>query len=326
MRWNSFKLISPAYKRAKKRLFPFEFIEWVKLFIISILASSSGGNFNIKGNGYSKGKSGLSSGTFDEVTSGIREGIKRYWEVGAIIFGIGFVLTTIFSYIKSVFNFIFIDALVGKSAKFTFSKNKARGTSLFLFKFIISVVTLILIGLLLSPYLYHFMNGNPIIDSVGIFYMVVSIIAAFVYVFILWILFLFLYDFVVPYMYSKNTQAWFSLRKVWSDVMREKLAVIVYLLSRIVIGIALAILVVIGFGVSVLIVGIVGVIIYGIGYLLNSVFGLVILFVILGVLLGIVLLIGFVILFGLLIVPISVFMKYFELLNFEKLMGIKILK
>jgi len=262
MKWNSFELISPAYNRTKKRLFPFEFIEWVKLFIISALASSSGGNFNIKGNGYNKGKNGLGSGTFEEVSNSIREGIIKYWQVGTLVFGIGFIITTILSYIKSIFNFIFIDALVGTSATFTFSKNNARGTSLFLFKFTISVITLILVGLLISPYIYHFMNGNPILESVGIIYIITSVIAIFAYIFILWILFLFLYDFVVPYMYSKNTPAWFSLKKVWSDIMKEKLAVFVYLLSRFVIGIALAILVVVGLVFSVLVVGIVGVIIY----------------------------------------------------------------
>jgi len=63
-----------------------------------------------------------------------------------------------------------------------------------------------------------------------------------------------------------------------------------------------------------------------IGYLLYSAVGGLIVFVVLGALLGLVLLIAFVVSFGILILPLGVFMKYYELLNFEKLSGIKILK
>jgi hypothetical protein len=324
MKWNAFSLISPSIERTKKRLFPFQFWEWFRLMIIVALARSKGaGNFNYNSSG--RGDSS-SIKSFSEASSKLREAVKKYWVVGAGIFVIGFILMTIFSYIQSVFSFIFIDALVDKKAKFTFRKNNSKGVSLFLFKFFISILTIITIAGLAFPYIFNFIKGNPIIAYVGWGYITLSITAAIIYFLLLWILFLFVYDFAVPYMYVKNTSAWFSLKKVWDDIGKNKLETLVYWIARLVIGIVVGI---IGILIAVLLFiafFLAGLLIFLIGFGLYKLIGAPLIFIILGIIIGIILFIVFLFTVGMVLLPINVFFRYFQLIAFENIMKIKILK
>ncbi len=331
MKWNSFSLISPAIGKTKEMLFPFRFWEWFKLMIISLLsASRGGGNFNSFRSAGDFGSSGTGSGTgsggtsFSEFLDKARQGIKDYWIIGALIFGVLFVIIQIISYIQSVFTFIFIDSLVNKKAKFTFGKNHSKGVSLFFFKFIISIISILILGALASPYAYHFMKANPVVQSVGIGYIIFSIAAAIIYIIFLWILFLFLHDLTVPYMYVKNTSAGFSLKQIWSSIKKNKLATFVYWLSRIVLGIAIgiaAIVVIIVLGLAGLLVG--G-ILFLIGFLLYKLIGLPVLFIALAIIFGVILFVIFLLALGMFLLPFSVFRRYYEMLNFENLTDIKI--
>ncbi len=326
MKWNSFNLVSPAIKKTQERLFPFNFKEWFKLTIISLLAGGRGGsgNFNSGGSGGSTG--GTSGGNWEQASAQIRDFVKKYWIFGALIFSVIFIIGTILSYIQSVFTFIFIDSLVDNKAKFTFRKNHSKGVSLFFIKFFITIATIIVIGALAFPYIYNFMIGNPVISTVGIPYIIFSIIALIVYFILLWIIFLFLYDFAVPYTYVKGTSVGFSVRQTWKNILQNKSAVFVYWLARLVLGIAVAIIAVLIVILVLIAFGIIGLVIFGLGFLLYMLIGGALLFIILAVIFGIILVLAFLLAMGMVMLPFSVFSRYFELLNFEKLTDLTILK
>jgi hypothetical protein len=327
MKWNAFDFITPAIAKTKTRLFPFRFGEWFKLGIMNALEMRSF-SFNFSGfNGGSSEPAGSSSNmTFEEVKTKARENISNYWGIGAFFISILFIFGAFLSYIGSVFNFIFLDSIVNKKAQFTFSKNNSKGVSLFLFRVFFSVVSFIVLAGLVTPYLYNFMKGNAIIASVGIAYIIFSILFAILFFILMWFILLFVDDLVIPYMYSKETTAFFSWKKIWGFVKLNKTETLVYWAGRfvasMVIGIA-AIIIIFGL---VIIFAIVAVLIFLIGLLLFKLFGGLAILLILGAILAVILILTFILVLAMCILPFSVFIKYFQLLNFEKLTKIKILK
>jgi len=326
MKWNAFDLISLTFDKTKQRVFPFKFKEWFRLGIISLLAGNGNTSFNSSWGGNSGGGNSGGGLNFEDLKQKIREGINKYWGIGALIFGVFFILGAIWSYIQSVFQFILVEAVINKEARFTFKKNSSKGASLFLFRFFISIITLIVIGGLVAPYIYHFMNANPIIQSVGIPYIIFSIIALIVYLIILFILFLFLYDLVVPYMYAKGTNTIYSLKKIWENIRKNKTETFVYWIARLVMGVAVGIIA----GVIGLLLGliflVIGGVILGIGAMIYSLIGGNIILIILGIVIISVLIIVFMLALATIVAPLTVFVRLFGLFNFEKLTGIKILR
>lgn len=324
MNWNAFDLVSPAIERTQKRLFPFAFLEWLKLFIISLLAKTRGSG----GNGFSSSNKGTGrkSGSFSEFTNNARESILENWIWGTMIFSLIFLIGTIWSYISSVFSFIFIDSVVEKKAHFTFKKNSSKGASLFLFRFTVTIISLAIFAALISPYIYNFMNANPIIQNLGIGYVIFSILFAIAYLLALWVLFLFVYDFAVPYMYIKGTTAWFSLKQVWSQIRTNKVETLVYWIARLIADIVITIIAMLIIILLLITFALLGGIIFLIGYLIYSISGALVLFVILGIIIGFLLICTFILTIIIILLPLSIFKKYFELMNFEKLMKLKILK
>jgi MFS family permease len=324
MKWNAFDFVSPAIEKTKKRIFPFRFWEWFKLGIISGLAVGSRG-FSGGSSGYQGGSSSSSQNiSFEQFKSKIREIIQNYWIIGAFIIILFMILGFIWSYITSVFNFIFIECLVTKNTKFTFSKNSSKGASLFFFRLIFSILTFIVIILLAYPYISNFMKENPIISSVGWGYILFSILALIIYLLIIWFLLLFVYDFVTAFMYVKGTGAAFSWKQVWKVIFNNKKETFIYWAARLVLGIAVGIIsVIIGF-IVLLIFAFIGLVLFLIGFLLFKIFGGIVFFTILGILAGFILFVTFIVSMMIATLPFSVFTKYFQLLNFEKLTGIKI--
>jgi len=329
MKWNAFSLTSDAINKTGKRLFPFQFWEWFKLTVISFLAANRmRGNIGSGwGSGGGRGSGGGGgSRSLEEAKTQIREFIRNYWILGALIFSVFFLIMTIFSYIQSVFTFILIESLVEKKSRFTFSKNSNKGFSLFLFKFVITIITLLVLVGLAFPYVYHFMAGNPVVSSVGISYIAFSIIALIVYLFILWVLFLFLYDFAVPYTYVKGTSVRFSLSQIWREIKKNPGEVFIYWLARLVFTIVVGVIAVLIALLLLLVFALIGASIFGMGFLLYKLIGGLLFFIILGIILGVILFIIFLFAVGMCVLPFAVFLRYFELMNFEKLTKIKLFR
>ncbi|MDO8516998.1 MAG: hypothetical protein Q7S33_02635 [Nanoarchaeota archaeon] len=321
MNWNAFNLISPAIGKTKKRISPFKFKEWLNLAIISSLAKT-GSNFTSFNYG-----SDISSGSVNQnFSEAFREGIKKYWVIGGIIFFILFALISVINYIQSVFSFIFIENLVeNKKAKYTFKKNNSKGVSLFLFNFIFSVISLILIAALASPYVYYLMKSEPVIASIGIPYLLFSIFAFVVYFLFLSLLFLIISDFVVPYMYKKEVSVSVGLKQIWKAISKHKKESFVYLVSKIVLGFVVGFMVLIFFVIALIALVLVALIFFLIGLLIFKLVGGLGILVFLGILIALILIIILIVLVFIAVMPFSVFLEYFALMNFEKLTKLKII-
>lgn len=317
MKWNSFNTLSPSIEKTRSRLFPFDIIEWLKFAIITILSGwKTSGGFS-----FPNWNKASSPGEIPKISKSIRE---NYGLIGTIVSAI-MIVGIIFTYIKSVFAFIHIEALINNKSKFTWKKNKERGLSLFLFLLGITVLSFIVLGALGSPYIYYFMKGMSL-KLVSSAYLMVSIALAILYLLIIAIWLLFFNDFVIPYMYTKGSSALSSLNIIWRYIFRNKVEALVYILAKIVLGIALGILTGFVFLVSLIVVGMAGAVAFGLGYLLNSFIGLLPLFIGFGVILGIILFIVWLIVGSMLSLPFTVFLGYFKIINFEKLTKVKMLR
>ena len=325
MNWNAFDLIPLTFEKTKKRMLPFNFGEWLKLGFVSALGNSSGSSFNLKGVGNS-GSGNLNSSTFDELKNNARDYISSHGFLIGTIVSLFLLFGLVFSYITSVFSFILIDLLVDKKNKFNFTKQASKGYSFFLFRFFWSIISFIVLGLLVSPYIYHFFNGDAIISSVGWPYIIFSIIFLILFICFMSILLIFANDLVLALMYSKDLTAFFSWKQIWKFVFANKKESFIYWLARLVVSICTGIIAVFAFIIAILIALLIGGILFLIGLLFYHIFGALILWIILGIVAALILFIVLIMAFLCMAAPLSAYLKYFQLLNFEKLTGIKILK
>ena len=325
MKWNAFSFFLPAFEKTKKRLLPFNFKEWFKLAIMNILAGGSGGGSGSGNSGNFGGGDNSGSGG-EAVSRTFAESVKlafaKYWVLGAVILSIVLVLGIVLSYIRSVFTFIFLESVINKKAKFAFGKNNSKGISLFLFNFVVSLISLIVVAGLVFPVLYNLYVGAAF--SWG--YVIFAILALLVFFLLLWFWLLFLHDLVVPYMYSNGVSALFGLKKIWADVRKNKVGALVYWVARLLVGLGIGVVSFIILIPVLIVFLLVAGLITGLGYLIYSAVGGLTFFIVLAAVLGIVVLILFILAMAMLTLPFSVFAKYFGLMNFETLTKIKILK
>lgn len=321
MKWNAFNLISESIDLTKKRMFPFDLKEWFKLLIIASLGNTlrSTGNYNFRGNGGNdiEGFSGL----FSSIGNFIREN-SRFLGRLLLIFTYIF---TLMSYITSIFSFVYLEAVINKRSYFTIKKNHAKGVSLFLFRFIVGLITLSVFAGLASPYLYHLFKGNPVLESVGLGYTIFSIIIAIIFSLALWFWRLFLYDFIVPYMYVNEVSAFFALKKVWAEIFKNKLEIFIYFLARLILNLGVIFIAMLIFLISLLAFILIGGIIGLIGFLIYKMVSLAPLFIALAIIFGILWFLLWLFSAMIITLPLTIFIGYFGLANFEKLMKIKIL-
>ena len=324
MKWNAFDLVSVSISKTKERLFPFQFKEWLKLLVITILSSWAGintgsANFNYSSNsqltGELVGELGAKAKTF------FREHLGFIGIMVLLISALGTLLT----YIGSVFSFVLLEALLNKKSEFSFRKNHAKGFSLFWFLLLVDVLTIAVLGALAYPYLHILFLGGAL-SAISTGYIVFSITAAVAYILLLWIVLLFFNDFVIPFMYMNDVSALYALKQVWSYILKNKAATLVYFLSRLALNLGIAIVGVLIALASLIALLIAGAVVFGIGFLLHKIIGLNLVFAILAAVVGVVFLLVFILGVSMLSLPLSVFGKYFSLFNFEKLMDANIFK
>jgi len=182
------------------------------------------------------------------------------------------------------------------------------------------------LAIIFYPFITTWLNGNSIIDSLGWSYILLSILLTIILIIIIWFLLLFVNDFVTAYMYVKGTGAYYSWKEIWKIVFKNKLETLVYWAARLVLGIATGIIGLVILFVALLVFLIIGGIIALIGYLIYLAIGAGSLLIGIGIVIGIILLIVLILAVITASMPIAVFVKYFSLLNFEKLTKLKILR
>jgi hypothetical protein len=314
-------IINNTFELTKKLLFPIKKKYWFKMGLVSLLSSknSFGGN---SGSGFNRSDlpEDLSSINISEINSKALDALKKY----GIFIGIGisllFLIGLFFSYITSIFTFIFIDGVVNKKIeiKKSLKKTKSIGTSLFLFKLILGLLNLAIIITIFSPLILSFLNNNL---KQFKFLLLIPMTLIFILVQIFFGIVNFLvYDFLVLIMFYKNKPvkpAWKYFKKIAS---KKKLEIFLYWLMKIVLGIGAGIFSV--FVVLFLMLGflIIAAIIFGIGFLIYILVKSLLLFlIVLGVIMGIILFFAFIYFAAVFTLPVKVFFQYYAILMIEKL-------
>lgn len=130
--------ITPAFSHMVKVLFkPFNAVKWLSLGFISILAASGGGGNSFRWPG---GDQGSGAPDFEHL-------FAQYWLPIIIAFGVIFILSLIFWWLRSVFNFVYFDDIVRNSGAIRepFHRLRGLGTSLFLWHLGFGLIAMALI-------------------------------------------------------------------------------------------------------------------------------------------------------------------------------------
>lgn len=202
-----------------------------------------------------------------------------------------------------------------------FSKNRKKGTSLFLFQLafiFLSLITLlifILIGIIFRLYLNFALLPYLIFLGLILFF----------YIFITLVLFIFLNDLVVPYVYKTGDSIFKGLKVIWKEVRKNKKETFIYFLARILISILVSLIEIFLLISSLVITLLIGLILEIPFIMIYFIIGPSVILFSLAIIIFLSLLFVWCTVFSIGSMPFQVFKKYFELINFEKLTGIKLI-
>ncbi|MBW2966856.1 hypothetical protein KY362_00050 [Candidatus Woesearchaeota archaeon] len=260
LRFNSFNFISPAIEDTKKFIRPLKFRQWLKMGLISFMSAGFAGssgrvsfpNFSIPGRGSGSGGSGAATGAAVNSTATATSGVAK---VGAIASSLMyliipvvlmlFVIMVIWSYITSVFSFVFVECLDTRKVhiKKPFARNKGLGLSLFLFRLVLGLIILTLIAIAVVPIVLLIIAGKA--QPGAVIALVLSLLLYIIIVacvmLVLGILLSLVFNFSFLHMYFARKRIWASIRATFREIWKKKLETLVFLLSRIVIGIVFSI-------------------------------------------------------------------------------------
>lgn len=303
------ELIDSSIEKTKKLLLPFNFIVWIKLAVLVLFVSSSGGNFNSR------------VGNMD---SGVIEYILTHWELILTLAIIGLLFGLAFMFLKSVFQFCFLDSVTKKKVMVFgyFSRNLEKGFSLFLLNLVVGIISLAVIGVIAYPFIKVFLLGNGNFSQLLNFLplIIIGVLAILVMIAVG----LLISIFTIYYMFINKKRAWYSFKKVFSLFRKEWKEMIVFLLLNFVLGILVGIIMFVIF----LAVAFTAVLIAGffflMGFILYKIASVLLVFlIVMAVLLGIVLLIILIAALLMASVPFATFFAYYRLDFMKNLLGKK---
>ncbi|MEA3329661.1 MAG: hypothetical protein U9Q06_02865 [Nanoarchaeota archaeon] len=338
MKWNAFSLIEPAIKKTEGLLFgdAFSLKYWMKLGFVSMFSMNRiGGGFKSGGGGRNFT---LPSTKNERVSNITGNAVSKFSGTTAGIVGliavIGLMIGLIFNYITSMFTFVFIDALFKKqySIRQSWGESRSKGCSLFFFRIIIAIITFGGILLIFSPLIIQIASvgiGNYFENFNLLFFIgqvLLYLLLLVVWVFLISIFLTFVYDFSLVDVYTNSIGFTSAIRRTFHNLRDQKLEGLVYWLAKLVIGIvtgmAVLLLGIIYLVLLLFVGGLLGLIILLPVYLISkSILAIIALSIILGIPF---LLLAFY-LFNVLVLPLSVFVRYFAILGYEKLYGKKVL-
>ncbi len=252
--------IAPAFRHAKQQLFqPFRFTQWVRLAFVGFLAGElgSGGcnsHFNVPSTHHPQGTEHfLGPALIPHFTD--HAAFLGAFLVPLIVLGLG--LLVLFIYINSVMRFILFDSIVAKECHIRqgWVRRSQHGLRFFVWQLVLMLISFaaffILIGI---PLLFAWGAGwfnqprehlFPLI--LGGVLLVLLIVALAV---VLAVVTVMTKDFVVPQMALENISAFEGWRRLWVMLEAEKGGYAVYIIVKIGLAIAAAII----FGIVTLIV------------------------------------------------------------------------
>ena len=241
----AFNPVSTALDRTKKLLFePFDAWVWLKLIIIMFFVGSGGRSFN-PSNAFRYSTGNTSDFSVESLSNSISSLLSEPTVIAAIILLIlaVIVIVLIFSYLRSVFSFVLIDALTSGQVHILkpFKENMGRGLKVFVFNVVMMVISLVFILAMLAVALLTIFwlvglsdktepNVGLIIVAVGILLLMLVFILAFSV--LMGLIVGFFYDFAIPLMRFKNLSMSDSIKHVIGLVRQEPVEFLVYVVLR----------------------------------------------------------------------------------------------
>ncbi|MGQ9729801.1 MAG: DUF7544 domain-containing protein [Candidatus Zipacnadales bacterium] len=251
--------ILPAWQNTKRILFEnFSVRRWLKLALIAFLAGVIGGGgsggFNFPGPGGSPGSSQGGGPDLQEAWQQILSWCQAHVQeiiIGvAVLGGLGLILALLWTYISSVFRFIFLESVVtGETAiRASWHRNKGQGFSFFLwrlgFGMVASLVIALVVGLpilflviFLSATTEHAPSVKVIFGSIGLLLVIVFLIL--IAGIILGLVRALTCDFVLPLMYLNRIGVIEGWSRFWELLWDNKVGFLVYFLMKILITVVL---------------------------------------------------------------------------------------
>ena len=217
MQNNAFSIINESIEKTKGRLFPFNFREWMKLGLVSMLgtpySASQGASFNYHNKGNIVGSA---------VAEGFSQALPLLMPLMIILPLAAAILAVYFS---SLFYFIMFDSVNKEKTEIrkSYEKVKHQAMSLFNFRIWIGISILLLIGLAMLA-IYLLLSYS---DIMGLMISILLLsIPLFLAIFAIALIALFADNVLVPYSYIKRMKigkSWNNLkplvRKNWAEIL-----------------------------------------------------------------------------------------------------------
>ncbi len=308
MEWNAFDLINPAIEKTKSLLFPINAKYWFRLGFVSLFTgSNSGGSFRIPNFG------GLSSRNKEIELSSIKSNLG----LTGLLIGFFGIFALLLNFISSVFNFIFIDALVKKkySIKQSWEELKSLGFSFFLFRILFGLILILLITIPILLFFLKFGQSENIFTALGPLIILLLIPLFLILILLIGIFLSFVHHFSLVDMYKNKIRITRAIKNTFRNINLQKKESLVFILATMVLGIAINILSLIVLFLILLILIPIGILFYFI-FLSN---------LILGIILSIPILIFLIYFINVALLPLYSFMRYFSILSYEKIYNQKVL-
>ena len=183
-------IINESFKKTKELFFPIRTKYWLRMGFISLFGNRSGGGS--AGNSFrsSSSDNNLFKGlSFKEAVQKINSESLNFLSQYGVLVAIGFFLlyfvALIFTYINSVFTFMFIDGLLKKDIRIrkSFKENNSKGISLFFLRFIVGLICLAVFIVITLPLSVAFFTNT--LSSFNLWWLLFMIPAFILYLFVL---------------------------------------------------------------------------------------------------------------------------------------------
>lgn len=305
---------SVAFDHMMRILFrPFVFKKWLAFGFVSMLAfGGGGGNFRAPGN---LGDTGTQA---QPDYAEIMRWLGEYWPLIALGMLIILGIAILFTWLSSVFNFIYVDDITKNSGAIRepFARLKHLGMSYFLWQLAFGLIGLLAMFVLIAlPLLWAFVFSGGAGAGAKVISVAWAIIAGLPLFIFLIVAQIFARDFVVPAMYVRNIGVLEGWRVVWPIIRSNAGQMALYVLMLIAISILIGMVAILVVLVGLIPLFIIGGIFFALGYIIWQAAGpsAHVILIVLGSIIGFALLIAWSYAVNCAIQPAMVFRRAFSL-------------
>lgn len=226
-------IVGNSIEETKKIFFPINRKFWLKIGLVSLLDRRGSSSFNYRV---------TNPGELKELMNFIKMHVYQMLAIstGAVILGL------LFSIISYTFNFIFLESLLSRKVliKAYFKKFLKKGISLFWFNLVVSSINLLIVLVFGMPLLITLIKnwGSLSWSQFNIPYLIFFVVLLVLSLIFFGIIDFIINNFVLIDMYTRNVKSFESFKRMLKLIRREPFESFIYLLMKIVLSIATAII------------------------------------------------------------------------------------